>query len=212
MTIHPEDVAFLEHFGVKGQKWGVRNTARSQARTSKKTAKVQETINLLEKKAKGTATAKESAIVGNRTGATTKKSAKEMLNASSAQRQKVINGESKTLTMLYKAKGIDAKALKYPNKFDTTPPPPKTEKEARIRKVKEIGSKAVAGIIITGYVASSVVLLAKGAGVTKADVYNTGVAGAEAAGRANKAYKNRPTNFERQTKKTNSKLDTRKSD
>ena len=209
MIIMQEDVDFLEHFGVKGQKWGVR---KLQDRTARKTAKVQKNIDLVEKVAKGTATKKEALVIGNRTGAISKKSAKEILNSSSAQRQKVINGESKVLAMLYKTKGIDANALKYPSKFDTSIPKPKTEKEARARKVKEIGSKAVVGLIVTGYVASSVVLLAKGFGVSKQDLKDTGVAGAEAAGRANNSFKNRPTSYERKIERTDSKLDTRKSE
>ncbi len=57
---------FLEHFGVKGMRWGVQN------RSLRKEAGRQEHINRLKKISDGTATREERAAVRKKTGTTTK--------------------------------------------------------------------------------------------------------------------------------------------
>lgn len=101
-----DDDVYLEHYGKKGMKWGSRRNARVQNR-----------LDLINKVATGTATKKESRKVGGLVGTnqSTRKqnrAAKGLAKGASLQ-SKINSGKAKSADILLKAHGINIKDLNY---------------------------------------------------------------------------------------------------
>lgn len=100
MNINEE--IYLEHFGVKGQKWGVR-----------KTRKVQNALDRTNRIAKGKASPSDKILIGLTSGRVTKKSAARGLRRGAALQKRINDGDSKVQEILLKATGIRIKELNY---------------------------------------------------------------------------------------------------
>lgn len=97
------DDYFLEHYGVKGMKWGVRRTRR-----------IQKSIDRTKRIADGTASVKDR-VLGS---AITKKGAQRQLQRGANNQAKMLAGKRKTSSLMAKAYGIKVQDLDYGVKGD----------------------------------------------------------------------------------------------
>ncbi len=99
-----EDI-YLEHFGVKGMKWGIRRTSR-----------LQRDIDVMKKVADGTASNKEARRVGLGNSSRAKKSAANSIRRGASLQEKINKGERGVTNALLKASGIRMQDLDYSTK------------------------------------------------------------------------------------------------
>lgn len=97
-----EDLEFLEHYGVKGQKWGTRRTRRVQGHLDR-VAKVRD----------GTASKGEKVRVGLASGIVTSKGASRALKRGAMVKSMVDDGEARATDLLLKLQGIRISDLDY---------------------------------------------------------------------------------------------------
>ena len=104
MTTTPlqEDLDFLAHYGVKGQKWGTRRTRRIQGH-----------LNRVAKVRDGTASKGERVRVAAAVGIVTSKGASRALKRGALMKSMVDDGEARALDLLLKVQGIRISDLDY---------------------------------------------------------------------------------------------------
>lgn len=93
---------FLEHYGVKGQRWGVRSTKRIQKRLDR-TKRVRD----------GSASTSDKVKTAYVQGVYTQKGAARVLKRGAKYQMKIVEGEKKTREMLLLAGGIRIRDLDY---------------------------------------------------------------------------------------------------
>lgn len=93
---------FLEHYGVKGMKWGVRRTRRIQGHIDR-VAKVRD----------GTATTGERIRVATASGIVRQKGAERVLKRASNIQTRMLAGKHKAMRILLAAEGIRVVDLNY---------------------------------------------------------------------------------------------------
>lgn len=97
-----ERSAHLEHFGVKGMKWGQRNNKRIQKRLDR-TKRVRD----------GSASTKDKVATAYIQGVYTKKGAARVLDRGARQQAKILDGKKKASDLMLRFGGINVRDLNY---------------------------------------------------------------------------------------------------
>lgn len=109
MTILQEDVDFLEHYGVKGMRWGVRKKETGQNFV---TRGIQKRVDRTQKIADGTATKRDKVVSALDTTIVTKKGAARSLRRLKAFQKQVEDGDARVQNMLLRMQGVNVSALR----------------------------------------------------------------------------------------------------
>lgn len=123
MGVLQEDIDFLEHHGVKGMRWGVRNDKenRSAKKLEKRTRRVQNRVDSTRRVARGKGTTgdKLNMALNNYTlvdavkGRGLTRTAQARLDRAQLMQSRIANGEMRVTAMLQKMGGVPMSAINY---------------------------------------------------------------------------------------------------